>query len=162
MVLFFENDVEGALKVGERAVAINPNDTELIGEYGVRLAISGNWKRGGEFLAKALDRNLAPLGYLETTLALCLYMQRDYEGAAIWIRRAHIQPNPLYHFIAATIYGQVGDVAAAGRERAWIEANAPDLLRNLRQEFAMRNMKPQDRAHFVEGLRKAGFSIPDV
>ena len=29
--------------VGERAVALNPNDTELIAEYGMRLALSGEW-----------------------------------------------------------------------------------------------------------------------
>jgi hypothetical protein len=35
-------------------------------------------------------------------------------------------------------------------------------VRNLRQEFEMRNMRPQDRAHFADGLHKAGFSLPGL
>jgi hypothetical protein len=30
-----------ALKVGEQALAMNPNDTQLMGEYGYRLALTG-------------------------------------------------------------------------------------------------------------------------
>ena len=44
--LFFKDEVDAALKVGERAVALNPNDTELVGEYGMRLALSGEWTTG--------------------------------------------------------------------------------------------------------------------
>ena len=87
-------------------------------------------------------------------------MQHDYQDAATRITRADVRLNPLYHLIAAAIYGQVGDAAAAERERIWLLENAPGLVPNLRQEFAMRNMKPDDQAHFVEGLHKAGFSVP--
>jgi TolB-like protein len=158
MVLFFKNDVEEALKVGQRAIAINPNDSELIGEYGIRLSTSGEWALGAELIAKALDRNPSRSALLEAALALCLYMQRDYQGASAWIRRADVQLNPIYHLVAAAIFGQVGDAAAAEKERIWLLENAPEIVANLRQEFAMRNMKPADRAHFVQGLRKAGFS----
>ena len=44
--LFFHGDVQAAPKVGELAFKINPNDTELAGEYGYRLALSGDWSRG--------------------------------------------------------------------------------------------------------------------
>ena len=44
--LFFNDEVDAALKMGERAVALNPNDTELVGEYGMRLALSGEWPTG--------------------------------------------------------------------------------------------------------------------
>jgi TolB-like protein len=160
MVLFFRNDVEEALKVGRRAVAINPNDSELIGEYGVRLSTSGEWALGAEYITRAMDRNPARPALLETALALCFYMQRDYQGASAWIKRADVQLNPIYHMIAAAIFGQIGDAAAADRERIWLLENAPEIVANLRQEFAMRNIGPDDQAHFVEGLRKAGF--PDL
>jgi adenylate cyclase len=39
--LFFNQQLEESLRVGEQALAANPNDTELMGEYGVRLAMGG-------------------------------------------------------------------------------------------------------------------------
>ncbi len=160
MVLAFKSDVEAALKVGEHAVEINPNDAEFLGEYGARLAVAGEWARGAKFIAMAMDRNPSRSSLLEASLALCLYMQRDYRGAAVWIKRAEVPLHPHYHLFAAIIYGQLGDEAGAERERTWILVNAPGLVQNLRQELTMRSMKPEDQAHFAEGLQKAGIAVP--
>ncbi|MDW6022873.1 hypothetical protein SAZ10_14000 [Mesorhizobium sp. BAC0120] len=158
--LFFHGDVDEALKIGAQAVSINPNDTELVGEYGIRLAMSGQWKRGSELILEVLDRNPGPMGYFETALAFSSYMQRDYRSAAMWIRKANVQANPLYHGIAAAIFGQLGETADAAVERDWLVRNAPQLLREVGQELATRNIPPGDQAHFVDGLRKAGILVP--
>lgn len=157
--LFFQKDVDAALKVGARAAAINPNDTELIGEYGMRLALSGQWQRGREFILQVLDHNPGPLGYFESVLALSFYMQSDYASAATWIRKANLQANPLYHLIAAAIFGQLGQAKEAAAERDWLLHNAPTFLAELRETIKLRNMPPEDEAHFVNGLRKAGLSV---
>ena len=96
--LFFKNEVDEALKVGERAVAINPNDTELVGAYGMRLALSGEWPRGCALVSQALERNPAPLGFYDVALALCSYMQRDYQKAEFWIRKADIEEQSTLSF----------------------------------------------------------------
>lgn len=161
LAIFFRGDVDTALKIGARAFAINPNDTELSGEYGLRLALSGQWKPGCELVAEAVGRNPGPLGYFETSLALCSYMQQDYAAASKWIRAADVQANPLYHFIVAAILGQLGKTAEAAGERRWIETNAANLLRNIRREVAMRIPRPEDQEHFIDGLVKAGLPIPE-
>ena len=56
---FFKNEVDAALRVGERAVALNPNDTELVGEYGMRLALSGDWMSGCPLIEQAHTRDPA-------------------------------------------------------------------------------------------------------
>jgi tetratricopeptide (TPR) repeat protein len=161
LVFFFKNEVEAALKVGERAVALYPNDTELVGEYGMRLALSGEWSRGCPLIAQAAERNPAPLGFYDVALSLCSYMQRDYQKAAMSIRKANIEKNPLYHFVAAAIYGQLGDAATAERERQWIRANAPGLLHDIHRELRMRIKAPRDQQHFLDGLKRAGFLLPE-
>jgi tetratricopeptide (TPR) repeat protein len=92
----------------------NPNDTELIAEYGMRLALSGEWVRGCPLIEQAHARNPSPQADYEVMLGLCSYMQGDYQKALFWIRRADLQKSPLYHFVAAAIYGQLGDASAAG------------------------------------------------
>jgi tetratricopeptide (TPR) repeat protein len=143
--LFFKNEVEAALRVGERAVALNPNDTEIVGEYGMRLALSGEWARGCPLIEQAHARNPSPQADYEVMLGLCSYMQGDYQKALFWVRRADLQKSPLYHFIVGAIYGQLGDATAAERERQWILANAPGLLRNIHHELQMRIKEPRDQ-----------------
>ena len=55
--LYFSKEIDAALRVGKQALAINPNDTEFMGEYGYRLALSGNWAEGCPLVAEARERN---------------------------------------------------------------------------------------------------------
>jgi tetratricopeptide (TPR) repeat protein len=157
--LYYDKQVDAALKLGERAIAINPNDPELVGQYGLHLALSGSWKHGGELIQSVIDRYPGQFGPYETALALCDYMQRDYATAAALIRKANVAANPMYHLVAAAVYGQNGDAEAATAERDWLMKNAPKLLVNVDREMAIRNVRPEDQAHFVEGLRKAGIPV---
>ena len=160
LALYFSGDVHDALAAGAHAVALNPNDAEVVGEYGFRLALSGRWEQGCPMISRALDRNRELLGYFEAAHALCFYMKGDYRSAVHWIERANIRENPIYHLIAAAIYGQLDDRTSSHRERDWLTANAPEMLRNIRQEVEVRIIRPQDRSQFLEGLRKAGLALP--
>ncbi|MCO5063917.1 MAG: hypothetical protein M9924_05810 [Rhizobiaceae bacterium] len=159
--LYFAKDVDAALAVGKRAMTINPNDTELMGEYGYRLAQSGNWSEGCLLIAEARDRNPGPLAYYETALALCAYFAGNYEQAAALIRRAPAVRNPNYHAIAAAIFGESGNATEAAHERAWLETNVPALIQNARQEVSFRFMRPGDVEFFLGSLKKAGLDIKD-
>ncbi len=66
---FFQGDVDVALKAGAAAYAVNPNDTEVSGEYGFRLALSGKWETGCELMSSAINRNPGPIGYYEVGMA---------------------------------------------------------------------------------------------
>jgi len=159
--LYFSKDIDAALAVGKRAMTINPNDTELMGEYGYRLALSGKWAEGCPLVKEARERNPGPLAYYETALALCAYFSGDPAQAAVLIRRAILKPNSTYHVIAAAIFAEAGQAGDAERERAWLVANAPALVKNVRQEAAIRFLRPQDAEFFLGSLRKAGLDVED-
>jgi tetratricopeptide (TPR) repeat protein len=156
---FFRGDVDNALLIGERAFAINPNDTELLGEYGFRLALSGQWDRGCRLVTDSIKGNPGPTEYFESAMAVCDYMERDYPSAERWARTSNLTGNPIYHLILAAIYGQTKRLVEAKVERQWLEANAPEYLRDLRGEVSKRILRPEDRDHFIDGLRKAGLHI---
>jgi TolB-like protein len=155
--LYFNGDVDAALKVGAEALAINPNDTELAGEYGYRLALSGQWERGCPLVRTARERNPGPLAYYESALALCAYMQGDFASAISWIRKTQAAENPNYHLIAAIIYGEAGAPEVAV-EREWLGAHAPKLIGNLRAEISQRVRRTEDVERFLGSLRKAGLT----
>ncbi|MGO7588697.1 adenylate cyclase [Rhizobium leguminosarum] len=159
--LFFDRQLAESLRVGEQALATNPNDTELMGEFGTRLAIAGQWQRGAALLDQAIALNPGSGGFYHGTRALAAYMLHDNHTAVLEIRQANMQKFPLFHVVAAIIYAEAGMMDDARREGQVFVSMRPDFLPNLVTELAMRNMQPEDRDRLIEGLRKAGMTVPD-
>jgi TolB-like protein/Tfp pilus assembly protein PilF len=162
MGLYLSGDIEGAIRVGAAAAAINPNDTELLGEYGYRLALSGRWDQGCATIQDAVERNPGPLPYYETGLALCDYIAGRYDAAAARIRAAAFPQLPIYHLVAAALYAEAGQSGEARRESDWLTANAPDLLQNLSAQVAPRLGRPEDFQKFLGSLERAGIAPGQV
>ncbi|MBY5699732.1 adenylate cyclase [Rhizobium leguminosarum] len=159
--LFFDRQLAESLRVGEQALATNPNDTELMGEFGTRLAIAGEWQRGASLLDQAIALNPGSGGFYHGTRALAAYMLRDNHIAVLEIRQANMQKFPLFHVVAAVIYAEAGMMDDARWEGQVFVSMRPDFLPNIVTELAMRNMQPEDRDRLIEGLRKAGMTVPD-
>jgi len=161
VALYFNKEIEAALAVGKQALAINPNDTELLGEYGSRLALSGNWHEGCALSAQAHERNPGNFGSYNVDLALCTYFIGDYAQAARLINETTFPANPIYHLVAAAVFGEGGYKSEAERERVWLTQNQPELVARLRHQLSMRLARPQDVEFFLGSLRKAGLEIKD-
>ncbi|QKK26967.1 adenylate cyclase [Rhizobium hidalgonense] len=159
--LFFDRQLAESLRVGEQALATNPNDTELMGEFGTRLAIAGQWQRGAALLDQAIALNPGSGGFYHGTRALAAYMLHDNDTAVLEIRQANMQKFPLFHVVAAIIYAEAGLMDDARREGQVFVGMRPDFLPNVVTELAMRNIQPDDRDRLIEGLRKAGMTVPD-
>ncbi|UVC08870.1 hypothetical protein IHQ71_27765 [Rhizobium sp. TH2] len=153
--LFFSKQYEAGKVVGEKAIKLNPNDTELMGEYGYRLAVSGDWAKGCPLIAEARLRNPGMFSYYESGLALCSYFGNDLEEAVMWIGKTTAPSNPIYHAIAAAIYGEAGLKREAEKEVSWLCENHPALLKNIRQEVTTRLGRAQDIDRFISSLGKA-------
>lgn len=158
--LFFNHQLAESTEVGDRALALNPNDTELIAEFGTRLALGGQWRRGAQLLRDALARNPGASGYHHAMLAFSAYMLEDDETAIAEIRQASLEALPLFHLVAAVIYAQGGMMDEATREGQAFVRKRPDFLPNIETELEKRNIRGKDRARFIAGIRKAGLPLP--
>lgn len=161
IALFFDKQLAEAILVGEHALAMNPNDTELLGEFGTRIAIAGQWQRGAELLDHAIALNPGSGGFYRGTRGLASYMLGDTENAVLQIKRSDMQKFPLFHGVAAIIYAEAGMMVEAGRAAAVFKTMRPDFLPNFVSEMTSRNMRDADLNRLVEGLRKAGMTIGD-
>lgn len=159
--LFFNQQVAEAFKVGEQALETNPNDTELLGEFGTRVAQSGQWERGAALLDRALELNPGGGGFYHGTRALAAYMLHDNETAVIEIRQADLQKFPLYHAVAAVIYVNADMMDEARREASRFNEMRPDFIPNIVAELKSRNFQPADRARLIADIRKAGLPAVD-
>ncbi|GEO19142.1 adenylate cyclase [Microvirga aerophila] len=162
MALFFTEQPEEALQVGERAVALNPNDTELLGEFGSRLGQADDRKRGMALLEQALARNPGHSDYYNGVLAQLAYLEREYQRAELLMRQVTQKKFPLYHFVSAIIYAQLGMKTEAAEARDRFLQERPTFFDQWDREVAKRNYGPKDGALLAEGARKAGFPVPDT
>lgn len=158
-VLFFNKELGEALRVGAQAFALNPNDPELLGELGSRVAQAGDWKRGTEFLEQALAKNPGNSGYYVGVLALAAYMQDDDSRAVELIRRADLKRFSIYHFVATLIFWRAGYTAEAAESRAQFLRMRPNFFDDFDEELDKRNFNARDRALLIEGARRAGFPV---
>ncbi len=158
---FFSNDIPAALEAGAASYALNPNDTEVAGEYGLRLSMSGKWDTGCDLVSKAVSHGAGPGGYYEVGMALCAFMRGDLQAAELWSRMSDLTYNPMHHMVLASILGASGKTIQARKELDWLTANAPNLMPNIRREVSARLARPEDRDRIFAGLRAAGAAIPE-
>ncbi len=159
MALFFNGEPVEAIRVGEQALITNPNDTELMGEFGTRLAMGGQWQRGADLLDQAIALNPGGGGYYHGTRALAAYMLDDKPTAVREITKADMQKFPLFHAVAAVIYADAEMTDQARLEGETFVRMRPDFLPNIVAELAMRNVQAADRDRLMNGLRKAGLEL---
>jgi adenylate cyclase len=154
--LFLSNRLGESIEIGERGLALNPNDTEFLGEFGSRLALSGQWQRGAAMLRDALAHNPGGGGFYHAVLALSAYMLRDDQTSLVEIRQANLSSLPLFHAVAAIIYAQHGMMKEATREGQTFVKLRPTFMSNINSELRKRNFTESDSVRIVAGLQKAG------
>ena len=163
LALVWRGDHQGARAEAERALAITPNLASAHGALGVALTYSGQPKEGLAALETCirLDPRAWSLGSRLGQVAVALYLCREYAAAVEAAKRA-IRSFPdrwsHYSWLAAAL-GQLGrtEEASEALEKAKAIAIAPVSF-----DMSVRNrapwMPPEDHAHLVEGLRKAGWT----
>jgi adenylate cyclase len=160
LVHSFRGEVEEALAAGERALALSPNNAEILAEFGMRLALMGQWERGIWLIDEACARNPEHPGWYRTAPALNLYRQGRYAEALEEARQIDAPGWVHNHTILAMIYGQLGQEEEARAAARRILELDPDFEENAWYELQLRNFPEQMAEHMAEGLRKAGLHIP--
>jgi adenylate cyclase len=158
--LYRRGDYEGGLAEADRALTISPN---LADAHAVRAAIlifSGQQKEG----VAALDRSirLDPRDPRSANrlnqIALGLYFSREYSAAVEAANRA-IRSYPdfpnTYRWLAAAL-GQIGRTEEAKEALQKAIAIAPAAFA-MYVSVRVPWMRPEDHAHMLEGLCKAGW-----
>jgi adenylate cyclase len=160
LTLLTSGDYEGALAETERALAMSPNMASAHGWLGNTLIWSGRPKEGlaGFRSYLRLDPRDPSIAVLSMQMAPGHYFCREYEAAVETAKRViRSYPDfPLsYRWLAAAL-GQAGRIEEAGEALKNAIAVLPasfDMYVRRRPPW----FRPEDHAHMLEGLRKAGW-----
>jgi adenylate cyclase len=158
--LWVRADYRGALAEAERALVVSPNLAYAHHMFGTTLIFSGSPEEGVSALERSirLDPRHPRSAVRLNHMALGLYFAREYTAAVEIAKRAIRSypefPNP-YRWLAAGL-GQLGRVDEAKEALGRAVAIAPGSFdMNVRNRVPW--MRPEDHAHMLEGLHKAGW-----
>jgi DNA-binding SARP family transcriptional activator/TolB-like protein len=146
-------DHDASLSFYEDAKVRNPNQSDLLTDYGDALAHSGRTEEGIELMRTAYDLNPLCGDYAIWTIAGMQYQMRQYAEAVKTIRLMR-DDSSAWRLLAASL-AQMGEKRQAQdyaeRVKRLFPAFSVDNWARI-----VPNRRREETEHYVEGLRKAG------
>jgi adenylate cyclase len=157
-VLLRRGDHEGALAEAERALVMAPNLASAHGALGAALMYSARPKDGVVALQTSIRLDPRDPSNRLHQVALAFYFCREYASAVEAANRA-IRAYPhyvlTYRWLAAAL-GQLGRTEEAKEALEKAQTLAPASFEMYVRQRPLWQ-RPEDHAHMIEGLRKAGW-----
>jgi TolB-like protein/Tfp pilus assembly protein PilF len=158
---FFRQDLAAFGPTAERAMALNPLNTDAVGILGLQIAHTGEFERGTSIVLRAMELNPNHAGWMHFAPLWNHFHKEEYEQALERANRVDVPGLFWPYLVVASACGHLGRHTEA-------EAAVRDLLA-LDPEFAAHARSNVGTWHFasglmdpiLEGLRKAGLSIPE-
>jgi len=157
---FYRHEVGSFFVEAERSIALNPNKSEVLASAGMNMIWAGALDRGFDLLEKARTLNPKHPSWYFFPLAAYYYERRDYQIALDMALRLNLPDVTWTHLFLAISYGQLGrgeEARAAVAKLIELDSTFPG---RIREEWAKFNRPPEAVEHIIEGLRKAGLTIP--
>jgi adenylate cyclase len=140
----------------ERAIALNPNDTELMAQRANWLMHVGRLEEALAVLDASLERDPFPPTWYWDIRGYILYHLRRYREAILAFRSVQAEPEPFWIAgMLAAAYGQLGQLDEAHQElNRYLAARPRATLGSVADKIIYADKGMRD--HWLEGLRKAG------
>jgi TolB-like protein/class 3 adenylate cyclase/Tfp pilus assembly protein PilF len=159
-VYFFRQDLAAFRPAAERAMALNPLNTDALGILGLLIVHTGEFDRGGAIVRRAMELNPDHAGWMHFGPIWEHFHKGEYERALDHANQVDIPGLFWPYLVVASTCGHLGRKAQA-------EAAVRDLL-TIDPEFVAHAHSNVGTWHFasglmdpiLEGLRKAGLAIP--
>lgn len=158
-LLFTEGDLDGFRQAGETALRLNPNDSDALAHYGLRLALSGDWDEGLALTNKAMTLNPVHPHWYRFAQVFYHYDRREYELAVEELDKIEMPKFFWTYLLRAATFGQMGraeDAHAAARQ---LLALKPEFRREGPGLMRVWQIPEPLYSSLVEGLGKADLKL---
>lgn len=162
LAYWFTGDTAGGLSELRTGLSLNPNDTEIMSDLGVRHAVRMEWDEALPLLRESYARNPAQPGNYRIGLALYHHMHGRYRDALAEMRRmtvANAVPALVVVAAAAARAGLADEAEAAAQAILRIDPGYGD---HVVADLQARNVHADIIAAMIEGLREAGLPGHDT
>ena len=146
-----------ALAMMERAIELNPNDGDILANYGVVLIYAGRPEEGIKWGSEAIRRNPHHPGWYKSVMATGSFLAGRNEDALRYLTGID-SPKMWDRRLLAAIHAELGESDKAKEQvDAILAVNPKANLAGIEQALAYKRRSDVDR--FLDALRKAG--IPE-
>ena len=121
----------------ERAISLNPRDSDAMAMIGVMTAYTGDWERGLELSARAMALNPNHPGWYRFAAFFDLYRQSRFEEALDVVERINLPDYFPHAYCRAMTHAQLGHPDEATRALHDLIALWPDVSLAALREIAM-------------------------
>jgi TolB-like protein/Flp pilus assembly protein TadD len=158
---FFRQDLAAFTPAAERAMALNPLNTDALGILGLEIVHTGEFERGTAIVRRAMELNANHAGWMHFAPLWNHFHNGEYEQALECANRVDVPGLFWPYLVMASACGHLGrrtEAAAAVRDLLALD---PEFAAHARANvgtwhFASGLMEP-----ILEGLRKAGLEVAD-
>ena len=158
---FHRGELDEFKATGDRAVTLNPNHADMLADFGIMLAFSGDWERGVALADKAIALSPTHPGWFHAARVVDHYRQGAYEAA---LAKAKLIQMPDFFFgyaMIAMCCGQLGLDREGRRACDRLLELAPEFPDKIWDSLGAWNLPHEIIEQVAEGLRKAGLPVPD-
>jgi TolB-like protein/Tfp pilus assembly protein PilF len=157
---FFRQDLAAFGPAAERAMALNPLNTDAVGILGLQIVHTREFERGTAIVLRAMELNANHAGWMHFAPLWNHFQKGEYEEALERANRVDVPGLFWPYLVMASACGHLGRRAEAAAAVRDLLALDPEFAAHARANvgtwhFASGLMEP-----ILEGLRKAGLPIP--
>ncbi|HMJ06173.1 MAG TPA: hypothetical protein VK474_07940, partial [Chthoniobacterales bacterium] len=153
---FFRQDLAAFRPAAERAMAINPLNTDALGILGLLIVHTGEFERGGAIVRHAMELNPDHAGWMHFGPIWEHFHKREYEHALDHANRVDMPGLFWPYLVVAAANGHLGrrsEAEAAVRDLLTID---PDFAAHARSNIASWHFASGLLEPLLDGLGKAG------
>jgi TolB-like protein/class 3 adenylate cyclase len=143
-----------------KALAVNPNNAEVVGDIGNFTFYSGEWERGKALVERMMKLNPRYPSWAHYVFFLDHYRKSEYPEALQEVLKINLAQHCMVQWSVAAAYGQVGETAKGMATLVRISKIEPPCPDDPRYPFQKRKLPNELVESLVDGLRKAGLDVP--
>jgi adenylate cyclase len=159
---FFRQDLAAFGPAAERAMALNPLNTDALGILGLQIVHTGEFERGTAIVRRAMELNANHAGWMHFAPLWDHFHKGEYEQALECANRVDVPGLFWPYLVMASACGHLGrrvEAAAAVRDLLALD---PEFATHARSNVGTWHFASGLMGPILEGLRKAGLRIPEI
>src|SRR6476646_10147194 len=158
---FFRQDLAAFAPAAERAMALNPLNTDALGILGLQIVHTGEFERGTAIVRRAMALNANHAGWMHFA-PLCDHFDKgDYEEALECANRVDFPGFFWPYLVMASACGHLGRHTEAKAAVADLFALDPEFAAHARSKVGTWHFASGLMDSILDGLRKAGLPVPE-
>jgi TolB-like protein len=155
---FVLGDMQGFRRAGQIAMELNPNDSDILAHFGMRLAFSEDWDEGLAIVNKAIALNPVHPHWYHFPQVFYQFDQGNYQQALAVLDQIDMPDFFWTHLWGAALNEELGNEQAAEASLQKLLSQSPNFESEAAGVLSIWQLNEPFQRKLMESLRKVGLN----